>query len=619
MNKRTYAHPSDPLVETFQSVNHPFLNRVFYAPGVLLDANDFKDEQLYHRGRLARALAYLHGSGTVAGLKVIWQPSTSSQIRLAEEPPPGDRGTNTSVDPSQIPGDINSDPENPLEPEITSTEMGSGTDHINQSDSVSDDVPIDLHDAVDLPDDGAIFDAFESMCQGVIQPGTYESDVLPLEAKLVDASNSPSEDLTADDWSIFGMFKSMCRDETQPEDYYSGSNIPEPLQNKRLQPPQTDSTKFDNTIFNAFESMCRGETQPEDYNPEIIEIWPGRKAQATSPSEKGERTQSRETVELTSRGIFDAFDLMCRGEILPEAYLSDDPTPVAQTYKSEPEVPPNPMPDDRVTHYGQGQNPEPGEPYPVTEPEPEDPYSKAEPDPEEPSLKPYSEAEEPGSEPKPDQEEELIVQPGLAIDYLGRMIEVPRSACLRLQRWYDQQSDADLQQGFHPASATGIASNKAGVVVDAFLRFVPNAQGNRPAFGSGPFEERDVMPPARLQDGYELKLIIRKELAPPLPQSPWPDLSAIADLDQRRQTLHQAILDAWREDPQETSTPAPFPNEHAEKEDETAVFLARIVIPATVQGDERPERLLDVELVVDNTPRSFVYASGALARWVGIH
>lgn len=619
MNKRTYAHLSDPLVETFQSVKQPFLNRVFYAPGVLLDANDFKDEQLYHRGRLARALAYLHGSGTVAGLKLIWQPSTSSQIRLAEAPSPGDRGTNISSDPSQIPGEINSDSENPLEPETTSTEMRSDTDQINQSDSVTDDVPVEFQAAVDLPNDEAIFDAFESMCQGVTKPETYEPDVLTLEAKPVNASSSPSEDWTADDWSIFGMFKSMCRGETQPEEYYSGSNMPEPLQQKPLQPPQTDSTKFDHTILNAFESMCRGETQPEDHDPDLTEIWPRQKGQATSPSEKGERAQSRETIEPTSRGIFDAFDLMCRGETQPEIYLLDDSPPVDQTNKSGPEVPPNPTPDDRVTHYGQGQDPESGGPYPESESQPEEPYSKSEPQSEEPSLKPDSELEESSSEPRPDQEEELIIQSGLAIDYLGRMIEVSRSVCLRLQRWYDQQSDADLQQGFHPAAATGIASNMAGVVVDVFLRFVPNTQGNRPAFGSGPFEERDVMPPARLQDGYELNLIIRKELDPPLPQSPWPDLSAIADLDRRRQTLHQAILDAWREDPQETLTPAPFPNEHAEKEDETAVFLARIVIPATVQGDERPKRLLDVEVVVDNTPRSFVYASGALARWVGIH
>ncbi len=48
--------------------------RLNYATGILLDAQDFRAEQLYHRGRLARALAYLHGYGTVAGLRVGWTP-----------------------------------------------------------------------------------------------------------------------------------------------------------------------------------------------------------------------------------------------------------------------------------------------------------------------------------------------------------------------------------------------------------------------------------------------------------------------------------------------------------------------------------------------------------------
>ena len=44
--------------------------RVNYATGVLLDAQDFRDEQSYHRGRLAQALRHLVGFGTVAGLRV---------------------------------------------------------------------------------------------------------------------------------------------------------------------------------------------------------------------------------------------------------------------------------------------------------------------------------------------------------------------------------------------------------------------------------------------------------------------------------------------------------------------------------------------------------------------
>jgi len=44
--------------------------RVNYAAGVLLDEQDFRDEQDYLRGRSARVLSALHGYGTVSGLRV---------------------------------------------------------------------------------------------------------------------------------------------------------------------------------------------------------------------------------------------------------------------------------------------------------------------------------------------------------------------------------------------------------------------------------------------------------------------------------------------------------------------------------------------------------------------
>src|SRR5690606_9617852 len=48
-----------------------------YALGVMLDEQDFIEEQTYHRGRLARALAALNGPGTVAGLRVEYVPAVA--------------------------------------------------------------------------------------------------------------------------------------------------------------------------------------------------------------------------------------------------------------------------------------------------------------------------------------------------------------------------------------------------------------------------------------------------------------------------------------------------------------------------------------------------------------
>ena len=44
--------------------------RVFYSTGRMLGVEDFQAEQDYHRGRLARVLLQLLGTGTVAGMLV---------------------------------------------------------------------------------------------------------------------------------------------------------------------------------------------------------------------------------------------------------------------------------------------------------------------------------------------------------------------------------------------------------------------------------------------------------------------------------------------------------------------------------------------------------------------
>lgn len=63
---------TDPLLDP---LTRP--ERLHYATGVLLDREDFRDEQTYHRGRLARLARFLHGFGTVAGLKVAHDPAVA--------------------------------------------------------------------------------------------------------------------------------------------------------------------------------------------------------------------------------------------------------------------------------------------------------------------------------------------------------------------------------------------------------------------------------------------------------------------------------------------------------------------------------------------------------------
>jgi len=205
--------------------------------------------------------------------------------------------------------------------------------------------------------------------------------------------------------------------------------------------------------------------------------------------------------------------------------------------------------------------------------------------------------------------EQIVTHPGAAIDRLGRLVEVPRDACIRLDNWYAAQTASDLVQGFHAAAG--------GVVVDVFLRFVACDRALTPAFATGPFDATDYVSPSRVRDGYKLDLVIRKEGNPPLPQSPWPDFAAEADPAKRRAAVHNAIFDSWgaaahQRDGNGSLVPLA---EHAPGQDTTAIFLARLVIPAAAGN---PPLRTAGDVTVDNDSRAFVYPVGALARWLAV-
>jgi len=190
--------------------------------------------------------------------------------------------------------------------------------------------------------------------------------------------------------------------------------------------------------------------------------------------------------------------------------------------------------------------------------------------------------------------ERLVVKPGIALDRLGRIIEVPRDAPLALDRWFDEQSDAHLIGGFKPSLQ--------GVVADVFVRLVPGEPGQTP----GP--------------AYEAKLYLRQEPdPPPLPPPAWP---VFMRTDGARRDLQDAIFAAWAawhegDESCDQGGPGPLP-EHVLGQDPTSVFLARLVLPATLPASGgRPIRIAR-EVVVDNRSRRFAYPPAALARWVGL-
>jgi hypothetical protein len=211
-----------------------------------------------------------------------------------------------------------------------------------------------------------------------------------------------------------------------------------------------------------------------------------------------------------------------------------------------------------------------------------------------------------GSPDAPDgRAEELRVEPGLAIDGVGRLIEIPRAACITLPRWWDAQPNDAVTGAFKTA--------KGGVVADVFVRFVACGRARTPAFASGPFDALDASIYARVRDGYELRLVPRSEDAPPVPPDPWAAITG-ATPAARLTSARAAVLGMWKaieERKDRTVTPATLGPEL------DWVLLARVLLPATLgAGNARPTRAPTAP-TVDNNVRAIVLTAGALLHVVG--
>ncbi|HEX2828592.1 MAG TPA: hypothetical protein VHP37_19720 [Burkholderiales bacterium] len=223
--------------------------------------------------------------------------------------------------------------------------------------------------------------------------------------------------------------------------------------------------------------------------------------------------------------------------------------------------------------------------------------------------------------------EEIEVSAGAAIDRLGRLVELQRPACLRLQVWFDGEKQRDGGDTLQRATLTDLGrfvservENAGGlparaVVADVFVRFIACERGLTPSFASGPFDALDAVAASRVRDAYELHLVPRDDGLDGnfsgLP-SQGPDLVSIADLDARRAALQDAMLAAY---PKMTGDgKLEPPPGHPPELDPTAVFLARVLIP--VNTSKPPGRTKDAP-IVDNYSRRFIPTAELLSRFVG--
>jgi hypothetical protein len=218
---------------------------------------------------------------------------------------------------------------------------------------------------------------------------------------------------------------------------------------------------------------------------------------------------------------------------------------------------------------------------------------------------------------------ELRVEPGLAIDRHGRLIEIPAAQCIRLGPWFEAQDDRYLRAATHDSPRTPLPQ---AVVADVFLAAHPCGRGKTPSFAEGPFDALDALVPARIGETGHLELVLRMEGNPnpdgepgipgdiPKPENFWPGEGA--DADDRL----EAVLGSWNVG---FSTNANESldglQEHVAGKEPSAVLLARVMIPVTLDraspATVGPTLEPTQAVAVDQALRPIIYLPG---KWLGL-
>ncbi len=212
-----------------------------------------------------------------------------------------------------------------------------------------------------------------------------------------------------------------------------------------------------------------------------------------------------------------------------------------------------------------------------------------------------------------DNDMHLRVEPGVALDRYGRLIEVVEPWCIRLANWFAAQPTGALRAATQRKPRTPL---DVAVAVDVFLSLEDCGRGRTPSFAQGPFDALDALVPARLSEQPSFELVLRAEGPPgkiPEPANHWPAANASAS------NKLKAVLGSYGLGRHEgvNGELAPLA-EHVTGRDPGAVFLARVAIPVEIAADApagvRPALDLTQRVHVDNTLRPFIFMP---SKWLG--
>jgi len=224
---------------------------------------------------------------------------------------------------------------------------------------------------------------------------------------------------------------------------------------------------------------------------------------------------------------------------------------------------------------------------------------------------------------------QVIVKPGLAIDRVGRLVEVPVPVSIRLKKWFKYITNPEISGD---PQAAGLLTKsfiydvtKKCYYADIILSFHACDRGWTPAFASGPFDALDASQPNRIRDAYEVRMVLReaKELKC---YDPWEKVTK----DATKKDVQDAILNSWDalEPPPSGDQQEDFHEVPAVLKDPTAIRLARLTIPAPSAFAGTPAKVDDLDWTiktwqpdtsgdnknVDNTARNFIVPPAILRR-----
>jgi len=212
---------------------------------------------------------------------------------------------------------------------------------------------------------------------------------------------------------------------------------------------------------------------------------------------------------------------------------------------------------------------------------------------------------------------EIEVGPGLLIDRVGRMIEIPTTVCIRLQPWLANQAASDLNNSIL----------NGNLWIDVFATFAACTQGVTPCFATQDnYDATDAFSANRLLDSFAMQLVLRTDASGasgslPVPADPWLPIGPVPSggIAAALSSIQDNIL-------QGRSGPAaylPFttggvvPREIPQGVDPSSVLLARISIPATKDAAGAPPTYTLSGLQINNKLRLFIYPPSLVARSLG--